>query len=792
MFNSCGVVFRTFRAFFMRQFMGVRARISRVTSFSRQAALLIPKAMSSLAVAGQKPSSRKDFIETKRLFVAKSLLVMLAAGIVVLGLFAYFIAWPWLVSRFFTAQLYCQDTRLPTYSGRVAVYYDEEKTIPKLEGSLTEGLLQGEGTEYDESGRLLYQGSFVNGQREGNGSLYEAGILRYRGEFSGGLPNGQGISYYPSGGQEYAGTFSQGACEGEGTLYDEDGQARYKGQFSAGNFEGQGRLYQEDGELLYEGAFQEGAYAGEGKLRIGQGLQLVGEFENGAPLGEVSIYRDGKLNYQGEVADLLPNGQGTIYASDGTAIYTGPMAQGAPDFEALLGLSGEEIRTVFAQAKLKETAGETGFSIRNEALGVTLFCSYKTEENDPKVHDVYCYNSEADPFAQVMPWENGKAFESQVAGSEQLEGEETEAFPADTPFEDGPYYAAVYSLPDCTLRGWSEAGQTAWFMVQWSASWELPGEDGEEGEEEPAEESQPEEDRLESLLRSLGVGEEGEEPSDSAAEAASQALSAAEQEAASQLAQEKSSPAPAATQPAAEKKTPTIRLARDAGQESGSSSRREEPPEKEPEPVDPAEELSPAANYYLQMETLSQLERQLTLKEQLLERMQEQDRMGKGDPALLEELEAQVPDLQVRVGQAQVELERLLLEDASLADRDYIRMLAALLHPPAEFGAAALQAMDGGREEELALVDLELSWQSAQQAKDAYLKAAEAAGQTEADYKTGTADEIALNQAQCAQSEATVRLHEAVNSYIQGALAFNTTAKGYLSSQYGWEQLLTQ
>ena len=126
MFNSCGVVFRTFRAFFMRQFMGVRARISRVTSFSRQAALLIPKAMSSLAVAGQKPSSRKDFIETKRLFVAKSLLVMLAAGIVVLGLFAYFIAWPWLVSRFFTAQLYCQDTRLPTYSGRVAVYYDEE------------------------------------------------------------------------------------------------------------------------------------------------------------------------------------------------------------------------------------------------------------------------------------------------------------------------------------------------------------------------------------------------------------------------------------------------------------------------------------------------------------------------------------------------------------------------------------------------------------------------------------------------------------------------------------------
>ena len=34
--NSCGLVFRTFRAFLTRQVVGLRARIRRVTSLSRQ------------------------------------------------------------------------------------------------------------------------------------------------------------------------------------------------------------------------------------------------------------------------------------------------------------------------------------------------------------------------------------------------------------------------------------------------------------------------------------------------------------------------------------------------------------------------------------------------------------------------------------------------------------------------------------------------------------------------------------------------------------------------------------
>ena len=142
--NSCGLVFRTFRAFLTRQVVGLRARIRRVTSLSRQAVRLVPKAMSTVAVAGKKPTKREDFVETKRLFVAKSLLIMLVLGLIAFGLLFYFVIWPWLVRMFFTARLYQNDEAVATYSGKVVVCYDEEKDMPMLQGKMEDGMIQGQ------------------------------------------------------------------------------------------------------------------------------------------------------------------------------------------------------------------------------------------------------------------------------------------------------------------------------------------------------------------------------------------------------------------------------------------------------------------------------------------------------------------------------------------------------------------------------------------------------------------------------------------------------------------------
>src|SRR5699024_8428763 len=121
----------------------------------------------------KKPTSRGDYVETGRLFISKKFLLTIAVGIIVLALLAYFVAWPFILSHFFTAHFYVEDFRIDNWTGRVVVYSDEAKTIPLYEGSLEDGLLQGQGKEYDETGLLTYEGAFVDGQHEGKGTAYE-------------------------------------------------------------------------------------------------------------------------------------------------------------------------------------------------------------------------------------------------------------------------------------------------------------------------------------------------------------------------------------------------------------------------------------------------------------------------------------------------------------------------------------------------------------------------------------------------------------------------------------------
>ena len=125
LFNSFGIFFRTIRAFFTRKLTGAWAGLRRVTNVSRQATKVATSAFEGAAAAIQKPTKREDYIETRRLFISKSFLIMLAIGVVLLGLLIYFVVWPFLLSRFFTARFYQGDEQLANWSGRVIVYYDE-------------------------------------------------------------------------------------------------------------------------------------------------------------------------------------------------------------------------------------------------------------------------------------------------------------------------------------------------------------------------------------------------------------------------------------------------------------------------------------------------------------------------------------------------------------------------------------------------------------------------------------------------------------------------------------------
>jgi hypothetical protein len=324
--SSCGIFFRTIRAFFTRKVAGFSAYLRRVTNFSRKATKVATDSFQGAATAIKKPTKREDYVETRRLFISKSFLILGAITLILLALLIYFVVWPFLLSHFFTARFYQKDSRVETWSGKVIVCYDEKKKKPMYKGTLKEGVLQGKGSQYDEDGLLTFEGTFLDGMYDSNGILYDKGVMIYQGEFKNGLKDGSGTSY-SDGAVVYRGQYAQDLYEGSGTLY-QDSSMIYEGGFSGGKYNGSGTVYK-DGKILYQGQLKDGVYEGAGDLYEDGELCYRGAFAAGVFNGAGTAYQNGALAYEGTFVDGLYDGDGTEYYSDGKTVrYKGAFAAG--------------------------------------------------------------------------------------------------------------------------------------------------------------------------------------------------------------------------------------------------------------------------------------------------------------------------------------------------------------------------------------------------------------------------------------------------------------------------------
>ncbi len=373
--RSIGVFFRTLKAFFSRKLMGIGAKFRRLTNFSRNATKVASSSLQGVMTAAQKPTERKDYVETGRLFISKALIIRIVLLLATLGLIIYFLVWPFILSRFLTARFWEEDKRVADWSGKVIVYSDKKKTIPLFSGRLEDGVLQGEAKQYDREGVLLYEGQMKDGQRTGSGKEYEDGVLVYEGAFVEGLYSGRGKRYaegqlvydgqydsslrsgsgtaYAEGLILYSGQFMEDVYEGRGKLY-ENGVLCYEGSFAAGIPEGSGTAY-EGGRIVYDGQFSAGLYEGKGKLYgFDPGKQSYvsydGEFHNGKREGRGTEYfASGNPCYQGDWQAGEPNGTGTFYGdTDRRAVYEGSVTAGRPDGQGICYLTdGGQITTTF-------------------------------------------------------------------------------------------------------------------------------------------------------------------------------------------------------------------------------------------------------------------------------------------------------------------------------------------------------------------------------------------------------------------------------------------------------------
>ncbi len=102
-------------------------------------------------------------------------------------------------------------------------------------------------TEYNDSGKVVTKGEYIDGQKEGPWTLeladyreegsYKAdkrdgewkhyylstGKLRFVGKFVDGIPDGKQEFYYPNGKEKQTGKYSGGLKEGDWLFYDENG-----------------------------------------------------------------------------------------------------------------------------------------------------------------------------------------------------------------------------------------------------------------------------------------------------------------------------------------------------------------------------------------------------------------------------------------------------------------------------------------------------------------------------------------------------------------------------------------
>ena len=191
--------------------------------------------------------------------------------------------------------------------------------------------------------RDLYEGEFLDGVREGNGTLtyYQKGDV-YVGEFQNNMFHGFGVytwgDFLENGewvrGRRYEGSWSKGRRKGDGVYFSGYGDS-YEGQWEADFFEGEGTLTKKHGDRM-AGTFLRGKLAGEATIDYINGDKYSGAMRGGKRHGQGDfIYSGNQGSYKGEWRHGKKHGRGSRLFSDGSR-YEGDYKYDEPWGEGMM------------------------------------------------------------------------------------------------------------------------------------------------------------------------------------------------------------------------------------------------------------------------------------------------------------------------------------------------------------------------------------------------------------------------------------------------------------------------
>ena len=117
---------------------------------------------------------------------------------------------------------------------------------------LLNGLPNGKGKKYFKDGRI-FEGNFINGKKEGYGTIQNKKGVFYSGQYQEDARNGKRKEYYENGNIAYEGNFVNNNREGYGKEYYENGKLKYEGNFVNDKYDKIGKYFCEDGEYYFDG-----------------------------------------------------------------------------------------------------------------------------------------------------------------------------------------------------------------------------------------------------------------------------------------------------------------------------------------------------------------------------------------------------------------------------------------------------------------------------------------------------------------------------------------------------------
>ena len=87
------------------------------------------------------------------------------------------------------------------------------------EGGFLNGKRNGKGKEYNKNGNLSFEGEYLNGKRHGKGKEYDDGVLKYESEYFNGKRNGKGKEYNINNTIKFEGEYLNGKPNFKGKQY---------------------------------------------------------------------------------------------------------------------------------------------------------------------------------------------------------------------------------------------------------------------------------------------------------------------------------------------------------------------------------------------------------------------------------------------------------------------------------------------------------------------------------------------------------------------------------------------